>query len=307
MQKVAVTGAMGFIGFHLCERLLNEGIEVIGMDARMGLQNEHIFHEKYMLIGRNANFTLYTEPMEQLPLYDLLKDVGVVFHLAATTIADAKWDNLQETIENNVYLTKKILRSCQEKTKFIFTSTVEVYGERTGIITERTPTNPTTPYGLTKLAGEALILREKEQCKLKVTIFRLPTIYGPWQREDMVFHQLLLAKILQKKANVGKDRSTLDILYVEDVVEALLLAGKANFEYEIFNLSSGKERQWYLATSYLLGKKDAGWSNELLKVTVSGDKAKKLLQFEPKVFFKDGLKKQEEHLRKYLHLYASRP
>lgn len=303
MKNVLITGVMGFIGFHLCERLLNEGINVIGIDTLDGTKEKLIFEEKLMLIGRNANFAFHDKAMGKLPLHKILKDVDVVYHLAATTSSDAKWDELRETIENNVKMTKRLINSCQENTKFIFTSTVEVYGERTGVITENTPTNPTSPYGLTKLAGEAMILREKERKNIKVNILRLPTIYGPWQRQDMVFHQIILAKLLGKKVTVDKDRTTLDIMYIDDVVEALILAGKMRNENQIFNLSSNKEREWYKAKCHLLGTNDSGWDNELLRVVVSGDKAKKLLKFTPKVTYEEGLKKQTEHMKKYLHLY----
>ena len=256
-----------------------------------------------MHIGRNANFQFYDQEVNQLPLVALLQDVDVVYHLAATTAVDAKWQDLQRTIENNVKMTKRLINSCQENTKFIFTSTVDVYGDRTGVITEKTPTNPTSPYGLTKLAGEAIIFREKNNKNIKINILRLPTIYGPWQRQDMVYHQLILAKLLGKKAEIGQDRTTLDIMYVDDVVEALVLAGKMKHENEIFNLSSGKEREWYKAKRYLLGTEDLGWEHDLLKVSVSGEKAKKLLKFSPKINYEEGLKRQVEHMKKYLFLY----
>lgn len=161
MKRVIVTGGMGFIGFHLCQRLVENGIEVMAVDERpKERQAEH--EEKEMRIGRNALFRLYSEKVENVNLTELLKKADTVFHLAASTqIESHQGTHLSSMIENNVQLTKRLLQACRKGVRFIYPSTVQVYGERTGVISERTSVNPTTPYGITKLASELIVQKEQ--------------------------------------------------------------------------------------------------------------------------------------------------
>lgn len=301
LKKVLITGVMGFIGFHLCQRLLNDCIEVIGIDSMEGIYDQKIFEEKWMFIGRNANFHFYEESLEQLPLKKLLNDVDVVYHLASTR---DEGHELETVKQKNEEIAKKLVESCRENSRLIFPSTIEVYGKQTGEITEKTPTNPISSYGIAKLAEESVILREKAN----VIILRLPTVYGPWQPQNMALHRLLFANITGTEANISDENSTIDLLHVDDVVESLFLAGICSYENEIFNISSGKSRQWHQAKAFIFGKKDCpAKDHHWPKVYVSGKKAKKLLKFEPKISIEEGVKKQKEHMLKYIGLYKTSP
>ncbi|MFC0557710.1 NAD-dependent epimerase/dehydratase family protein [Halalkalibacter alkalisediminis] len=293
MKKALVTGGLGFIGFHLVQKLLREGIDVVIVDE-MTPEKKDEQEEKWMRIGRNDLVRLIDQNLEQINFEEALKEVDVVYHLAASTSNDSKWKRLQKVIENNVNITKKLVKALPPRATFIYASTVEVYGERPGKITERTPANPTTPYGITKLASERLIQRDCSERKIAYTILRLPTIYGPWQRADMTFQQIITGE-----TTPDQDRSTLDALYVEDCVEAFYLAGVKKVENEIIQLASGEEDTWYKGLELLEFKGEI--KKNPIKTSMVPDKALNLLGFKPKVTLEKGLAKQKEHVTQWHH------
>jgi UDP-glucose 4-epimerase len=291
MNKAFVTGGLGFIGFHLVQRLLSEGMEVVVVDE-MPNERKEVQEEMWMRIGRNDLVTLLNDKLENVDLATALKDVDIIYHLAASTSSDSKWTKLTKVIENNVNLTMKLVKAMPEKAKIIYASTVEVYGERPGLITERTPTNPTSAYGITKLASERLIHKECTERGINYTILRLPTIYGPWQRNDMTYHQVIVGK---KDPDI--DRSTLDVLYVDDCIEAFWLAATLKQKNEIFHLTSGQEGAWYEGIR-LLGCREIQKTSKI-KTTLSSEKSSSLLGFSPKTSLEKGLAKQREHVKQW--------
>ncbi|WP_332689272.1 NAD-dependent epimerase/dehydratase family protein [Halalkalibacter lacteus] len=291
MKKAFVTGGLGFVGFHLVQRLLLEGIEVIVVDEITDEKKE-VQEEMWMRMGRNDLATLLNEKVKNIDLATVLKDVDMIYHLAATTSSDSKWSKLVKVIENNVNLTKKLVKAIPDHASFIYASTVEVYGERPGLITERTPTNPTSAYGITKLASERLIQKECSERGITYTILRLPTIYGPWQRSDMTYQQIILGK-----KNPEIDRSTLDVLYVDDCIDAFLLAANIKQKNEIFHLTSGQEDAWYEGIRFLGCREIKKVSK--IKTTLSSDKSNSLLGFRPKTPLDKGLAKQREHVKQW--------
>ncbi|NEU29693.1 NAD(P)-dependent oxidoreductase [bacterium LRH843] len=293
MKRALVTGGLGFIGFHLCQRLILEGVEVVCIDEMPDAKKAEQ-EEMAMRLGRNSLLTMINDNVENVKLTDCLKDVDVIYHLAASTSADSKWPKLSAVIENNVNLTRKIVEAIPKKARFIFSSTVEVYGERPGVITERTPTNPTSPYGITKLASESLIKKACQEKEISYVILRLPTVYGPWQREDMTYQQLITGM-----TNPARDRSTLDVLFVEDVVDAFLLAATTKKVNEVFHLSTGSEGAWYEGIG-LLAQEELPFMRSPIKASLSNEKSEKLLGFRAKTNLKEGLAKQSEHMAQWL-------
>ena len=292
MKRALVTGGLGFIGFHLCQRLILQGIEVIAIDAMPEYKRDDQ-EEMSMRLGRNSLLTIINEKMEKASMTTLLKDVDVIFHLAAWTSADSKWSKLAEVIENNVNLTKKIVEVMPKTARIVYPSTVEVYGERSGNITERTPTNPTSPYGMTKLVSEILIQKTCHERGVPYVILRLPTVYGPWQREDMTYQQIMLGKTLP-----DLDRSTLDVLYVDDVVDAFLLAASTTNINEIFHLTSCLQGAWYEGLRLLAADSELCKEGRI-KTTLLAEKSEKILGFQAKTALEEGLAKQREHVAQW--------
>ncbi len=303
MKKIVVTGALGFIGFSLCNRLLESGYEVIGIDGIIDERLKDICEEKFLYIGRNAQFRFIHEKIENMNLEQLLSDVDIVYHLAAATSRDRNWGVLRTTIEDNVGVTGKIIDACNKKTKIIYTSSTAVYGERCGIVTEKTPLNPTTPYSLTKMAAESLISARCKDRDVPYVIFRLPTIYGPWQRIDMTYHQLITNKTASCK-EIDFDRVTEDVLYIDDILDTLIKAGeKKDCKNEIYNLSTSKTNEWFKGYEILTSDPSVFPRDEKMQVLISNEKVVSELGFKVTHHLKTGLKAQKDHIEKYKHLY----
>ncbi|WP_078555221.1 NAD-dependent epimerase/dehydratase family protein [Bacillus alkalicellulosilyticus] len=301
MKRALVTGALGFIGFHLCERLLNNGIEVIGIDGLLQPENKKIAEHKLDFFGRNASFILMEKKISEIEDFQFLEECDVIYHLAADLNVEDSWSRIRDMIQNNVEDSRLLAKHCPERTKFIFTSSVEVYGVRTGTITERTPTNPITAYGITKLASELAI--KDEAVNRDVICLRIPTIYGPWQRQDMCYHQMLVQKITSETIESKPDRSTIDLLYVDDVVDALVKAGESSEKAGIINISSGTNHQWYEGVAHIKGDEMEPPHDKRLHVMISNEKAREVLQFTPSTTIEKGIYHQEETIKRHIDLY----
>ncbi|MCT8140416.1 NAD(P)-dependent oxidoreductase [Anaerobacillus sp. CMMVII] len=305
MNKIIVTGALGFIGFSLCQRLLEKGFEVIGIDGMVEENLTDLYEEKLLWLGRNSSFTFLNEKLEEVDLNAIFTDINVVYHLAAATSKDRKWNDLRTTIEDNVDVTGKIIAACANRIKLIFTSSTQVYGERTGIITERTPLNPNTPYSLTKMAAESLIKAKCNEFAVPYVIFRLPTIYGPWQRIDMTYSKLIVEQMTHSSKVIEDDRVTEDILYIDDILDTLVKAGiEENCKNEVYNIASGKVNEWYRGKAIICNDFSIIPTDQRLQVSISNDKVVSQLGFKVTTNLEDGLAAQKEHMQRYKHLYV---
>lgn len=305
MKKVVVTGALGFIGFSLCQRLLERGLEVIGIDGIVDDRLQDLYDEKLLWLGRNSSFHFINKKIEELDLNTIFKDVDVVYHLAAATSTKRNWGVLRSTIEDNVGVTGKIISACTNKIKIIYTSSTQVYGVRTGEITEKTPLNPITPYSLTKMAAEALIKTQGKKLEVPYCIFRLPTIYGPWQRIDMTYSQLIMKEFDPFAKVIDSDRVKEDVLYIDDILDTLVEAGiKEGCNNEVFNIATGKTNEWFRGKAILCNDFSIIPNDERLQVSISNEKVASRLGFKAATPLEQGITAQRDHMKKYKHLYV---
>jgi UDP-glucose 4-epimerase len=275
MKKVIVTGAAGFLGFHLCKRLLDEGIEVIGIDKFDRNQSNSIQDERLNFFGRNALFQFINEPIEHADLEQYKEEVDVLYHLAD--------EQLKEVVE--IYKTTK--------TRFILTSSTDVYGTATGIIDEESAANPESTLGREKLAEENWI---EENVKQRSTILRIPLVIGPFQSPDTRIYQMLKSKLEGNETlNVEKEDCT-DIVYVDDAVEALFLAGKHDNGCGIVNIVNDPPVQWEDVLAWFQSQKKPKSAREDELFNYSNEKAKRLLSFEPRVSINEMLTKINQHV-----------
>lgn len=307
MEKVVVTGALGFIGFALCQRLLEKGYYVVGIDGMIDRRLENIYEEKLLWLGRNTQFDFIDREIETIDLNNTFANADAVYHMAAATSRERNWKDLRKTIEDNVGVTRKVIAACDKDTKLIYPSSTQVYGERSGLITEKTPLNPITPYSLTIMTAESTIRTECLKLEIPYTIFRLPTIYGPWQRSDMSYMKLIINELNKEEHEVDFDRVTEDVLYVEDILDTLIVAGEETCcKNEIYNLSTGKTNEWYRGRSLIDKRTIVEPSDKRLIATISNEKAANHLNFKAITLLEDGLKKQKEHIQKYKHIYLKK-
>lgn len=297
MEKVLITGSLGFIGFSLCQELLERGYEVIGIDALVASNNQ-LYDEKLNWIGRNSSFRLIDTSIEKTDFNQFKDEVDVIYHFA-----DIKHNVPLENHESSIEQLKKILSVCNEKVKIIYLSTSSIYGVNEGFIKETKSTNPKTNYAKLKKEIEGFISDESKRKGFSFVTFRLPTIYGPWQRPDMVYHQLMKAQLQQEQIDVDNDLETEDVLYIKDILAPLILAGENDLiKNETYHLATKKSGEWFRGKNLLIGKCE---TIEEGKLNLSNQKAIDDLHFEVHTSLESGLELQKAHIKRYMQHYES--
>jgi UDP-glucuronate 4-epimerase len=244
---VVVTGAAGFIGSHLAEALLGRGEQVVGID---GLTPSYPPAEKRAnlatLLDRQG-FEFIEGDLAGIDLDGCLAGASVVFHQAAQPGVRSSWgQDFATYVHDNVLATQRLLEACVRAgvPRLVAASSSSVYGDAPAFPTsEASRTRPVSPYGVTKLAGEHLCLAYAQPAvsDMAVVTLRYFTVYGPRQRPDMAFRRFLEAAWQGHPITVyGDGRQTRDFTYVDDAVQANLLAMTAPIRAEAVNVGGGR-------------------------------------------------------------------
>lgn len=285
-----VVGALGFVGFHLVKKLLENGITVYSLDVSKN-QRDEIKEEKILEIGRNANFII----LDSIDEKEVDEDLQAIFIC---------YDS--EEIENDEYvkdftqvLEKALYWSESKGIKLIFTSTLEAVNHNVELVTEEIDYNPRNRAGELCSLWEMKIKKNHDQGDLPYIILRFPTIYGPWQPNHFAYHQIL--EMIEKGNEVKKieDTYTEDILYIEDAIEAITLVADSSILKEIIHITSGAGGQWQKGMDLIVSANKS--ENEYPKTKLSNKKATALLSFHPKVSIENGVKLHRHHLKKRIY------
>jgi UDP-glucuronate 4-epimerase len=248
MTTCLVTGAAGFVGSHLCERLLAEGHTVIGIDAFIPYYPRPI-KEQNLAALRQSNaagrFTFYEADLRTADLPALLTGVEAVFHLAAMAGLRRSWSEFDQYMTCNLQATQRLLEAAvQHRVQhFLNISTSSVYG-RFATGDETASLAPISPYGVTKLAAEQICRAYSANFGLPVTILRLFSVYGPRQRPDMGYHIFIRALLRNEPITVdGDGTDSRSNTYIADCVQGIYLAfaQRQQSAGETFNIGGGEE------------------------------------------------------------------
>lgn len=241
--KVLVTGGAGFIGSHLVERLIKEGLEVIVLDNLATGSKANL--AAVMEDSRFSFFQVDIGKLDKIESY--FKNVDWVFHLAAladivpSIVAPYKYH------QANVNGTVAVLEAARLRKvrKFVYIASSSCYGIPDIYPTPETAEiKPQYPYALTKYLGECYAMHWCQIYKLPVVSLRLFNVYGPRARTAGTYGAVFGVFLAQKINNqpftvVGDGKQTRDFTFVADVVEAIIAAAKSDIAGEALNVGSG--------------------------------------------------------------------
>jgi UDP-glucose 4-epimerase len=245
MSHALVTGCAGFIGSHLTERLLADGVRVTGVDSFTSYYDPALKRRNVEAALGNSQFKLIELDLGEGDLAGL-PEVDVVYHQAAQPGVRASWGReFAVYTSHNVLATQRLLERYRgtKLERFVYASSSSVYGDA-----ERFPTGedllprPFSPYGVSKLAAEHLVLLYGRNFGLPVTALRYFTVYGPRQRPDMAFHRFCRAMLRGEPITVyGDGRQSRDFTFIADAIEANLRAWKRSAPQGVYNVGGGSQ------------------------------------------------------------------
>lgn len=303
MAKFLITGGAGFIGSNIAHRLVKDKHQVRILDNFSTSKKENlagIWDKIEVIKGDIRDKKLVNKTVE---------GIDFVLHQAALIYVRESLKNPEETNEVNIDGTLNLLEAAQkEKVKrFIYASSGgAIYDDSAKLpFKESSPLLPQSPYGISKLTGEFYCQLFHEVYGLEMVILRYFNVFGPRQNLDSpyaaVIPKFIKLMLVGKKPTIyGDGKQSRDFVYVDDVVEANLLACFAkDLDKKIFNIASGRQvtvNQIVEVLNKLMGKKIKPKYGPAVKGEVRFSQAditlaKKYLGFVPKVGFEDGLKK----------------
>jgi UDP-glucuronate 4-epimerase len=311
-----VTGGGGFIGSHLCERLLREGDQVVCFDnfdnfydPNIKIRNLEEINKKFL-----DRFTLITGDIrnsEHLQEAFQKYRIDLVVHLAARAGVRPSIEQPLLYQDVNIRGTMVLLEVCKEyKIKdFIFASSSSVYGEnqRVPFSEKDLDIQPISPYGATKRAGELLGYSYHHLYGMNIACLRIFTAYGPRQRPEMAIHKFTrLVDRGEKVPMFGDGSSRRDYTYIDDLIDGILTVIHHSKGFEVYNLGESQTtslKELIQLIEKALGKKALV---EMLR-SQPGDvsttyaditKAKERLGYQPKVKMEEGIRRFVEWYKK---------
>jgi nucleoside-diphosphate-sugar epimerase len=242
-MRVLVTGAAGFIGSHVCERLIAGNHDVVGLDAFIPYYPREIKESNLTVLRDQTRFTFVETDLRDGELRDLVADCDAIIHLAAMA-GPASWDQFDRYVSCNITGTQRLLEAARaagelERRRFVQISTSSVYGvEARG--NEDSPLHPASPYGITKLAAEQLTFAYHRAFGLPVVALRYFSIYGPRQRPDMAYNIFISSLLRHEPITIfGDGEQSRGNTYIDDCVTGTLLALTRGTPGEAYNLGGG--------------------------------------------------------------------
>jgi UDP-glucuronate 4-epimerase len=313
--RILVTGCAGFIGSHLCETLLEEGHDVVGVDALTDYYDPGIKFRNIERCLDSSSFRFERRLITGLePRW--LEGAELIFHLAAQPGVGASWGADFETyLTLNVLHTQYLLEALRGSNclkRLIYASSSSIYGNvSVESVKEDHPKAPYSPYGVTKLAAEQLCSLYAENLGISTVSLRLFTVFGPRQRPDMFFSNLISAALTGRRFVLyGDGTMQRDFTSVFDVVNAFKLAADAPIERGSFNIAGGQSISINAAISMvedLTGtrvsiERRSEKKGDVRRTAADISEAGRRLGFYPQRKLRDGLREQIAFTDKLLAL-----
>lgn len=308
--NILVTGCAGFIGSNLCDKLLEQGHFVLGVDHLSDYYDPIIKINNIAHNFSHPDFKFLVKNVKEKEKFDKIfkkYKLNVIIHLAARAGVRESIEKPLEFKDTNISGTLNLLELAKQYNikQFIFASSSSVYGNNKKIPFSEADhvEEPISPYATSKRACESYCYTYNYLFKLPVIILRFFNVYGPRNRPDMAHYKFTKAILEQKPITKYGDGSTSrDYTYIDDIIEGIIACLDKKFNFEIFNLGNHTPitlNKMIATLEKVIGKKakieqkliPAG---DVMRTYANISKAKKLLNWEPKTPYKQGVKKLVE-------------
>lgn len=229
-MKILVTGAAGFIGFHISRRLLESSHEVIGFDNINDYYDINLKNDRLKILREHDNFTFYKNNLEEKEKIDRVfkeRSPNRVIHLAAQAGVRYSIQHPEVYIQSNIVGTFNILEACRHNKveHLVYASTSSVYGLNTKypFSVRDGVSHPASFYGATKIANELMAHSYSHLYGIPSTGLRFFTVYGPWGRPDMALFLFTKAILAAEPIDVyNRGDMVRDFTYIDDIVESVI-------------------------------------------------------------------------------------
>ena len=304
-MKILVTGSAGFIGFHLCQSLIEDGYEVIGIDNINNYYDTNLKKNRLKKLKMNPSFVFKKiDISDRDSLNTLFKNYKPekVINLAAQAGVRYSIENPYAYVNSNITGFINVIELCVKyKVKgLIYASSSSVYGgnEKIPFSEKDNVRKPLAIYGVTKRTNELIAYSYSQLYGLNSTGLRFFTVYGPWGRPDMalyIFTKKIFNGVPIPVFNNGKMKR--DFTYIDDIISGTRNAIDKNYDYEIFNLGNHKSEDLKDMISIIeknLGKKAIVeflpmQPGDVKDSFANIDRSMKMLNFKPKTSIKTGI------------------
>lgn len=303
-KTILITGAVGFIGFHLVKYLHQRGDTVIGYDNFNDYYSPELKRARERELQKQ-NIEVVLADVCNLKMLQATLDfnkVTHVVHLAAQAGVRYSLQNPQAYVKANLEGFVNILEACRKhpEIKLVYASSSSVYGQNTKIpFSEQDRTDqPASLYGTTKKANELMAYTYHQLYGMSVTGLRFFTVYGPWGRPDMAYFTFTKAILDEKPIEVfNEGKLKRDFTYIDDIVQGIVAAIDLGADCEIFNLGNHQpvELEHFIAIiETALGKKAQKkylpmQKGDVLATYADITHSKEKLGFEPKTSLEQGI------------------
>lgn len=305
-MKILITGAAGFIGFHLSKKFLENGHYVLGIDNLNTYYDIKLKKDRLNILSNYKQFTFYLNDISDSTCYEKIKshNFDLVINLAAQAGVRYSLKNPQTYINSNLLGFFNILQLCKEKfTPLIYASSSSVYGDSkdTPFIESMSTDNPVSLYGATKKCNEVLAESYSTCFKLPIYGLRFFTVYGPWGRPDMAYFSFTKKILNNEKIEIFNNGINLrDFTYIDDIVESIFKLSQIKHEsHEILNIGNMDPISTLKLVNIIENKLNKKANIELIEKQ-TGDvlntfsdtsKLENIINFKPKTNIEDGLDK----------------
>ena len=308
-MKILVTGFCGFIGYHVCKKLLELGHTVIGIDNFNTYYDPQIKLDRCNLIKDDMDMIISN--IENSSIYSSIPKVDMVIHLAAQAGVRYSLINPESYINTNIIGSFRLIefaRKCDCE-KFIYASSASVYGKNKIPWNENMNlSEPISLYGATKISLEAIVDSYFEMFGLKSVGLRFFSVYGPWGRPDLSLWKWtegILKNEPIKLFNYGKNKRSWT--YIDDLISGIISAMSVESNIEKFNLGSDVlvdiDYSVDCIANYLgikpIKEYEPIQDGDIIEANPDLTKSKEILNFEAKIKFEDGIKKFIDWFRGY--------